>query len=155
MMEKFLENLNEAEQLIKKIDHMIYITYPLIQDKRLILKVISETKNAIIKCINSILHYEYLYKRVRLTKDPIKNLRIFKIKCAPRYGISVEKIKLMLELFDLIEKHKKSPFEFKKQEKIVILSEDSTPKVIIIEDAKEFLALAKEILIKSKIKMGL
>jgi hypothetical protein len=152
-MEKFLENLHEAEELIKKIDHMVYVTYPLIQDKRLVLKIISETKNAIVKCINSILQYEYLYKRVRLTKDPKENLRIFKLKCAPRYNISVEKIKLMLELFDLIEEHKKSPFEFRKQEKIVILSENSKPKVIVIEDAKDFLALAKEILIKSKNQM--
>ena len=152
-MEKFLENLHEAEELIKKIDHMIYVTYPLIQDKRLILKVVSETKNAIIKCINSILQYEYLYKRIRLTKDPKENLRTFKLKCAPKYDISLEEIKLMLELFDLVEKHKKSPFEFRKQEKIIILSENSQPKVIVIENAKEFLALAKGILIKSKNKM--
>ena len=154
-MEKFLENLHEAEQLIKKIDHMVYVTYPLIQEKRLVLKIISETKNAIIKCINSILQYEYLYKRVRLTKDPKENMKIFKVKCAPRYNISIEEIKLMLELFDLIEKHKKSPFEFKKQEKIVILSENSSPKVIVIENAKEFLALAKGILIKSKNVMNI
>ncbi len=149
-MEKFLENLYEAEKIIKKIDHMIYITYPLIQDKRLILKTISEAKRAIIKCINSILQYEYLYKRIRLTKDPKENMRVFKLKCAPRYDISVGKIKIILELFDLVEKHKKSPFEFKKQEKIVILSEDSKPKVIVIEDAKKFLSLAKELLTKSK-----
>ena len=154
-MQSFLKNLYEAEQLIKKIDHMLYVTYPLIQDKRLVLKIISETKNAIVKCINSILQYEYMYKRIKITKDSKENLRIFKIKCAPEYNISVEKIKLMLELFDLVEKHKQSPFEFKKQEKIVILSENSTPKIIVIENAKEFLALAKEILIKSKNKIGI
>ena len=63
-MEKFLKDIQEAEKLIRKIDHMTYMTYPLIQDKRLILKIISETKNAIIKCINSILHYEYLYHSI-------------------------------------------------------------------------------------------
>ena len=149
-----MENLHEAEELIKKIDHMVYVTYPLIQDKKLVLKIVSEARNAIIKCISSILQYEYLYKRIRLTKDPKENLRIFKLKCAPRYNIGVEEIKLILELFDLVEKHKKSPFEFRKQEKIVILSESSHPKVIVIENAKEFLALAKGILIKSKNTMG-
>ena len=149
-MEKFLENLYEAEQSIKKIDHMIYVTYPLIQDKQLLLKIISDTKNVIIRCINSILQYEYLYKKIRLKKDPKENMKIFKLKCAPKYNISIEEIKLMLKLFDLVEKHKKSPFEFKKQEKIVILSKNSPPKIIIIENAKEFLALAKRILLKSK-----
>jgi hypothetical protein len=154
-MEKFLENLYEAEQLIKKIDHMIYVTYPLIQDKRLVLKIISETKNAIIKCLNSILQYEYMYKRIRLTKDPKENMKIFKVKCASKYNISIEEIKLMSELFELIEKHKKSPFEFRKKEKIVILSENSHPKIIVIDDAKKFLVLAKGILIKSKRTMQL
>ena len=154
-MEKFLESLYEAEQLIKKIDHMIYVTYPLFQDKRLVLKAISETKKAIIKCISSILQYEYVYKRIRLTKDPKENLRIFKLKCAPRYNINVEEIKLILELFDLVKKHQKSPFEFKKENKIVILSKNSQPKVIIIEDAKEFLTLAKKIFQKSKDTMEL
>jgi hypothetical protein len=154
-MEKFLENLCEAEELIKKVDHMVYVTYPLIQDKRLVLKIILELKNAIVKCINSILQYEYLYKRIRLFKDPKENLKTFKVKCAPRYQIEIEEIKLIMELFNIIEKHKKSPFEFKKQEKIVILSENSEPKIITIEDAKGFLSLAKKTLIKSKQNMGL
>lgn len=152
-MEKFLENLYEAEKILLKIDHMLYVTYPLVQDKLLLLKILLETKNAIVKCINSILQYEYLYRRIRLSKDPKENLRMFKIKCAPRYNISVDEIKLILELFDTIEKHKKSPFEFKKDEKIIILSESSQPKVIVIEDTKQFLILAKGIL--EKIKHGI
>ena len=154
-MEKSLKELYEAERLIKRIDHMLYITYPLIQDKRLVLKIIAETKNAIVRCINSILYYEYLYKRIRLTKDPEENLRIFKLRCAPQYDISIKQIKLILELFDLIEKHNQSPFEFKRKEKIVILSENSTPKILVIDHAKEFLGLAKEILIKSKKNMNI
>jgi hypothetical protein len=149
-MEKFLENLFEAEKILKKLDHMIYVTYPVVKDKRLLLRILIETKIAIAKCINSILHYEYLYKRIKLTKDPIQNLRTFKVKCAPKYDISFTEIKLMVELFNIIEKHKKSPFEFRKEDKIVILSENSEPKIIIFEDTKEFLTLAKEILNKTK-----
>ncbi len=149
-MEKFLENLFEAEKIIKKLDHMIYVTYPLIRDKRLLLRILVETKIAIAKCINSILHYEYLYKRIRLSKDSSENLRIFKIKCAPRYDINFTEIKLIIELFNIIEKHKKSPFEFRKEDKIVILSDKSDPKIIIFEDTKKFLTLAKGILNKTK-----
>ena len=69
-MEKFLENLQEAENIIQTIDHMVYVTFPLIQDKKLLLKIILETKTAIANCINSILQYEYLYKRIRLYKEP-------------------------------------------------------------------------------------
>ncbi len=149
-MEKFLENIFEAEKRIQKLDHIVHVSYPLIKDKRLLLRILVETKASIAKCINSILHYEYLYKRIKLSRDPNENLRIFKVKCAPKYDISFTEIKLMTELFNIIEKHKKSPFEFRKDNKIVILSENSTPKVIIFEDTKEFLTLAKVILDKTK-----
>ena len=149
-METFLQNLSDAEALIQKIDHMVYVTYPVVRDKRLVLKILLETKDAVVKIINSILQYDYLYKRIRLSKDPKENLKIFKIKCAPRYNIDVNEIKLIMNLFELVERHKKSPFEFRKEEKIVILSEDSQPKVIVIDDTKEFLALAKKILEKLK-----
>lgn len=153
-MDNFLKNLHEAEEIIKRIGHMVYVTYPIIQDKRLILKIILETKNALVKCINSILQYEHMYKHITLSKDPKENMKIFKLKCSPRYSISIAQMNRIFEIFDIAEKHMKSPFEFKKHEKIIILSEDSIPNVITIENSKEFLNLAKEILEKSKIQMG-
>ena len=92
-MEKPLENLKEAERIIKNADHMLYVTFPLIKDKRLILKILLETKTGITKCINSILQYDYLYKRITLRKDPRENFRIFENKCAERYSITKEVIR--------------------------------------------------------------
>lgn len=145
-MEKFLDDLIEAESIIKKIDHMLYVTYPLVKDKKILLKILVEAKMAIVKCINYILQYEYLYKRIRLTKDPKENMRIFKVKCAQKYNITVEQTKLISRLFGLVDMHKKSPLEFQKQEKIVILSETSKPEVVDIETIKQFLELSKNIL---------
>jgi len=149
-MEKFLENIEEAEKTIRFVDHMIYVTFPLIKDKRLLLKVLQETKTAITNCISSILQYEYLYKRITLYKNSKANFKTFIEKCASRYGISKEEIKLILELFDFVEKHKESPFEFVKKEKVVILSENLKPKILTIEKTKEFLMLAKNILRKTR-----
>lgn len=147
---KFLENIYEAERTIRKIDHILYITYPLVKDKRLLIKTLIETKIAITRLINSILQYDYLYKRVRLYKKPQENFRIFIEKCAPRYNITKKQLKLILELFGIVQKHKDSPFEFRKNEKLVILSETSIPKVIVLENNKEFLEVAKQILEKTK-----
>ncbi len=149
-MEKFLDNLIEADRIIKKTDHMIYVSYSLVKDKKILLKVLIETKKAIVKCINYILQYEYLYKRIRLSKDPKENLRTFKVKCAKRYDININEIKLISELFQIIDLHKNSPMEFKKKEAIVILSEESKPKKITLEDIKEFVELSKNILKKIK-----
>ena len=149
-MEKFLENILEAEKNLRTIDHIIYVTFPLIKDKRLLLKVIQEIKDVVTNCITSILQYEYLYKRISLYRDSRENLKTFTEKCAQRYNIGKDEIRLILELFKFVENHKKSPFEFVKDEKIVILSENSKPTTMTLEKTKEFLITAKDILKKTK-----
>jgi len=147
-MEKFLENLQEAETKIQIADHMLYVTFPLLKDKKLLLKILQDTKIAISKCINSILQYEYLYKKIKLYNDPKTNFRTFQEKSSKRYNISEQEIKLILELFDIVEEHKKSSMEFMKNEKIIILSPSLQQKTITIEQVKEFLTLSKNILKK-------
>jgi hypothetical protein len=149
-MEKFLENIQEAEKTIQTVDHMVYVTFPLIKDKRLLFKILQGIKIAITNCISSILQYEYLYKRITLYKDSKANFKTFTEKCAPKYNISREDINSILELFDFVEKHKESPFEFVKDEKIVILSNNMQPKTLTIEKTKEFLIVAKDILRKTR-----
>ncbi len=149
-MEKFLENLAIAEKNIYSADHMIYITFPLIKDKRLLIKIIHELKDAITACITSILQREYVYKRISLYKNPRENFRTFTEKCAPRYKVTNDEIKLILELFDFVEKHKESPFEFIKDDRVVILSNSLKPKMLTTEKTKEFLILAKNLLKKTK-----
>ena len=149
-MEKFLENIMEAEKNIQTADHITYVTFPLIKDKRLLLKILQETKNAVAHCISSILQHDYLYKKIELYKDPKSNFRIFIDKCAQEYNITKEEIDLIIELFDFIEKHRQSPFEFVKDDKIIILSNGLKPKTLTIEKTKEFLMLGKNILRKTR-----
>ncbi|MBU0894499.1 MAG: hypothetical protein KKF48_00895 [Nanoarchaeota archaeon] len=152
-MEKFLENLQKAEKTINTCDHIVYVTFPLIKDKNLLLKVFTETKKGIGYCINAILQYEYLYKRIKLFKNPKINLRTFQEKCSIRYNITKQENNLITNLFNLAENHKKSSMEFMRNEKIIILSENLETKSISIEKIKEFLILAKNILEKSKNKI--
>jgi len=149
-MEKFLENIIIAEKKIQTADHMAYVTFPLIKDRRLLLKITQEIKNAATNCISSILQYEYLYKRITLYKDPKSNFKTFIEKCAPRYHITKEEINLVLELFDFMEKHKDSPFEFIKDDKVVILSNGLKPTTLTLEKTKEFLISVKNILRKTR-----
>ena len=149
-MEKFLENILAAEKTLQTADHLVYVTFPVVKDKRLLLKIMQETRNAITNCINSILQYEYLYKRITLYKDSKSNLKIFVERCATRYKITKEEINLILELFDFIEKHRESPFEFVKDEKVVILSNNLKQKILTLEKTKEFLVLGKNILRKTR-----
>jgi len=149
-MNKFMEALASAEKNLRTVDHMVYITFPLIKDKRLLLKVIQELKRIITDCITSILQYEYLYKRISLYKDSQENFRTFTERSAPRYGITRDEIRTIRELFDFVDRHKESPFEFIKDDKLVILSENMKTTTLSLEKTKEFLQLTKEILKKTK-----
>lgn len=148
-MEKFLENIQEAQKTIQIIDHMIYVTYPLIKDKKILTKLLTETKKVIANCINSILQYEYLYKRITLYQNPKTNFKIFKEQCAKRYEITQEQVHIIINLFELVEKHKQSTMEFLKNEKVVILSKNLETETITIDKLKEFFNLSKDIMKKT------
>jgi len=145
-----MEYIKTAEDKIQKVDHMIYITFPLIKDKRLLLKILSELNIIILNILNSILQYEYIYKRIELSKDARENLETFVSFCVPRYKITENELRLILELLDLGEKHKKSPFEFIKEERVIILSENLKPSAITVEKAKEFLLMEKSLIKKTR-----
>lgn len=149
-MEKFFENLEKSEKTIQTAGRLLYVTYPLVKDKNLLLKILTEIKNGIASCINAILQYEYLYGRVRLSSNPKENFKTFVKKSCPRYNISETEIKRILRLFEVIEKHKESPLEFAKENKIVILSENMKIETITLEKVKEFLDSSKIILQKAK-----
>ncbi|MFA4953630.1 MAG: hypothetical protein WC584_05380 [Candidatus Pacearchaeota archaeon] len=149
-MEKFLESLKEAEKKIRMADHMIYVTFPLIKDKRILLLLISELKKAIANCINAILQYDYLYKRISLYEDVKINFETFKSKSSKRFNITNQEIALIIKLFELEQNHKKSSMEFAKDNKIVILSEDMRQRIITLEEIKQFLQLSKDVLKKTK-----
>ena len=146
----FLEHLQEAERTIRSVDHMIYITFPLVKDKRLLFKILTEIKSAIVNCINAILQYEYINERVTLYKSAKENFETFINRCTVRYKITKEEIASILELFDIIEKYKDSPIEFLRNEKIIIVSENMKTKVITMEKIKFFLLLTKNLIKKTK-----
>ncbi len=149
-MEKFIQNLEEAERIIRTVDHLIYVTFPLIKDKRMLIKILVETKNALVYFINAILQYDYMYKRIQLYQDPTQNFRTFKDKSSKRYGITEQEMAQIISLFNIVEAHKKSPMEFTRGDKIVIMTENFKPETINQEKVKEFINTSKEIFKKFK-----
>ncbi len=123
-MEKYIEKLNQAIKSIQLADHMTYVTFPLFNEQKLLLKIFEEIHKAIIYFIEAILEYEYIYKRIQLYKDNKDNLSTFFEKCAKNYGITNEQIKKIKELIELHNKHKQSAMEFIRKQKVVIMSDN-------------------------------
>jgi len=147
MAEKFMEYLSKASQLLHRADHMLYMTYPLVKDKRLLLKIIEYLGESMVSMINSILQYDYLYKRIELYKNARENFETFRQSCAPRYGITSEEINKITELLRIMQRHRESQMEFMKKDQLVIMSNNSArTEVITVEKIKEFLIIAKNVL---------
>lgn len=149
-MQKILQNLIEAEKKIQIANHLIYVTFPLIKNKRLLIKIIQDLKTAVLNCVNTILQYESLKKRIKLTQDPLENFKIFSEQCTPQYTLTEQETQQILDLFKLAKKQEQSSMEIMKNEKVILLSKNLTPEFITIETAKKYLQLAIEILKKTK-----
>ncbi len=147
-MENFLVSLESASRTLKTADHMTYITFPLIKDKRLLIKILSEIYSSVTSTINAVIQYEYFYKRIVLHSDAAMNFRTFRERCAPRFGISQNDISKIIELFSIIEKHRQSPLEFVRKDKFVIMSNNAHMDIVTVEKLKEFLITAKDMLKK-------
>ncbi len=155
-MEKFQENLQQAIKALQIADHITYVTFPLVNDRRLLLKIFDEIYKSITNCINTILNYEYLYKRIKLYSDNQENIRTFAQKCSKTYNLNNEQTKKILEILEINKKHKQSAMEFVKKDKIVILSDTLKTQILDINKIKQYLLLAKELLmnINNKIKVN-
>ena len=150
-MEKLIENITEAQRILYSADHLIYTTFPVIQDKRILLQTMKEIAKASTKIINTILQYDYIKKEIKLSKLPKENFETFENTCAPKYEITPEEITITKELFKLNNIHKNSGMTFRRNKKIVILSDDLTTDILTYPKTKEFLNISKELLRKTKI----
>ena len=151
-MEKYIESLETAQKALQIADHMTYITFPLVKEKRLFLKILSELSISILNTINSVLQYEYYKKRIQIYKDARDNFNTFK-ELSLRYGIGPEQLRKLIEIIDLSEKHKKSPFEFVRNDKIIIMSEGMQTETLSLEKIKALLLETKDFLRKVNIKI--
>mgnify|MGYP001567461901 FL=1 len=149
MSEKYAESLQKALKSLQIADHMAYVTFPVMNDRRLLLKVLENVSESFINAVNAILQYEYANKRIKLYNDPILNLKIFTEKCAPRYNIRPEEAARIIEVLEIWSKHKKSAIEFARKDNLVIMADNFKTDILSIEKIRGYLTLAKSILQKA------
>lgn len=143
-LEKWQECFNEARKQFKVADHMTYVTFPLLNDYRLLGKILVGLSEAASNLIKAFLYYEYSFKRVPLYRDPVMNLKTFAEKVAPRY-FERENLDKIIQILDIHKKHKQSPMEFVKNDKFVILLGDKY-ETLTLDKIKEFVICVKKVL---------
>ncbi len=152
-MDKFIGKLIFVKKRIIFSEKLINQIFPLTREKRILLKALNEIKESVKECISLILYYEHIQKRISISKNHYKNFEIFANNCSKDYGLTKEDIHLIKNLFRINEKHKKSPLEFIKDGKIVILSENLKTDFLTIKDITDFLKISKKVFEKTTEKL--
>jgi len=133
---KYIEDINEFEIRRKRVDRLILLGR-FFGNKKLILTALEEQAYAGKLILTSILKYHHVKGFITLTNSPEKNLDILKSKISKDWEMELE-VEHILELMNLNKKHKKSPIEFMRKKKVVILDEDQNIETITIERLKSY-----------------
>ena len=148
-MELFQELIIEANKAFKTADHLIYVTYPLVNDIKLIVTIVDNLNKALLCGVEALLQYEYLYKRISfMPKEFSDKIEVFKSYCIPKYNISRESLLLVSDIKNLVEHRKNSPIEFVRSEKFVMCTSDYKMRVLNYDKVKNFTLLTREFINK-------
>jgi hypothetical protein len=147
MMERFQEARDLAIKKIRVADHMLVMTYPLVQDPKLLLAILENVLEGLTYGMSAILYYERLFKRIPPFQDEFDSkFNMFKSKIVNKHNIDKGYIRLIEELREIIKEHKKSPIEFARKDKFVICSPTYKLKTVSIKEAKDYIAKSKQFL---------
>lgn len=149
MMEQIPLMLKEANRLFKNSDHLAYMTYPLVQDKRLLMRILENLNDALSKLMGVLLYYDFIYNRSRPVPEKfMERIDLFRRGCARRYGIGDEQLKMITELHEIVEHRKKSSMEFMRGSDYIIASDDYKIRKIDIEQLKKWINGSKAFVTK-------
>lgn len=143
-MEKYIETREKSLRCLKLADHMLTMTYPLLQDPKLLIAVMENLFLALANAMASILHWERKYKRIPPFHDNFESkLSLFRQYIARKYNISPNYLLLLEEIKEVIYEHKQSAVEFSRKEKFVIASDSYGLKTLSQKQLKDYLQKTK------------
>lgn len=145
-MEKFQLSRQEALKKYQIAEHMLEVTYPLIQDTKLLLGVTQNLFLALTQAMSSILYHERLFKVIPPFQDNFESKFRLLYQKRVRYKISQEYFDLILELKEIIQLHRTSPVEFRRKDRFIICTEKYKIKAITRNQLKNYLKKTKEFL---------
>ena len=87
-MEKYKTLIQSANSHYKNADHMVFVTYSLVNDPKLVITIADRLYKALMDSVSALLNYEYLYKRIgRLPETDDEKLEILKNQAMKEYNL--------------------------------------------------------------------
>ena len=143
-MEQVRTLTNEANELVKRADHLAVVTYKIVNDPKLLIVVIETLQKALMAGMKAVVRFDEVYKKhTKTAKSEAGVVEIFKEESAPRYELPIADLQLVEELEDLITRRKASAVEFRRKEKLVFGSEDYKLRSLDVEKVKKYVEKTK------------
>jgi len=142
-MEKYSIARDNALKHMKVADHLLTMTYPLVQDPKLLKVVIKNTFLSLQNTVFMLLYYERLYKRIPPFTENLDSVLPYLKKILLRYNISTGYINFINEVRETIQKQRDANVEFIRKEKFVFASKDYDLNIITKKELKDYITKAK------------
>jgi hypothetical protein len=138
MGEMHKDLLQQARKQIELADHMLYVTYPLVQEMKFLLSIMERVTCAARLALQSMLEYEYYYKRLdAYNKTFVSEISIYKNKIEQKYKMDVRYFRLFQKLMDIQKFDKESIFKFKKGDKYILSTSEYSMSVLDLDLVKK------------------
>ena len=147
-MKKIIQELKEKSKLqYDTAFHLLNVTYPLINDPKLLLGIVNNIFLSVEAAIEVILKYERELLLVPPYTEQFQNkFNIFCSKSAKRHQIKQNDIKKIEEIHAILSLQKKSPVEFRRKDRFIICNKDYKMFEITTKEIKNYLETNKNIL---------
>ena len=143
-MEKFTTYVAEANKAFNTADHLIYVTYPVLRDNKLLAIALEHLHTALLRGMAALLYYDVSYKRISVFPSEFTSqFRLFKESSAKRYGIGEDLCLVISDVAEMVQQRRQSPIEFSRKDTYVIASPTYKLRTLTIEKMKKYLGTTK------------
>ena len=150
-MEDLRTLIQNAQRNLSTADHLLYVTYPLLKDKHLIIQVAENIFLSLENSIKAFLYYERMFKRIPNVAEGFNiQFEMFKHRYSKLENLQPENLEYVRDLKMILDKHKKSTVEFMRNEKFIMYSSIDDVKTLTVDQLKSYLKQTKPIVEKVK-----
>lgn len=148
-MEDLQNKFQESVKSLKLASHMLGVTYPLIKDPRMFIGVIDNLNKSLKGCLDSLLLYERMYKKIGPYPDNFSvKLDLFRKIIRLRYDFDESLPRFIFDIDQLVKNRKKAPVEFSRKGEFVICDSEYRTRILKIEELKSYISKAKVFILK-------
>ena len=145
---------DKAKQRIDSANHMLTVSYPLVEDPKILLSVAKNLLKAAEFSIEGALHKADNVSNYKDSVDSKYNAFIQNV--VPKYDIDKKHIETITNLKEIVQTHEDSSVEFKRDKKFVMADETYELRTLSKKDLQQYLRKTRNLIkeVEAKIHGG-